>query len=337
MPPTNPHGRPLKVRRAFTLIELLVVIAIIAVLIALLLPAVQQAREAARRSQCLNNMKQLGLAIHNYHDAHQIFPPGYTQESQSGVFQGHSGFYFILPYIDQANLHATFDSNHPINGKSTVPGMRAASVVPIFLCPSESGSRDLASYVSGGSTFLHGKTCYRMNGGSRPVFATSSTNDGVFMCIGPGARKATAAPKGICVNTALVMDGTSNTIAFGEHGLIDDNFDTFLSWNSNSLLKDWTWWYPAGGDNGLQDFMCGSFAPVGYKTPWKKGDPGAPTTQSAWFTYQDMRISAIGSPHTGGANITLCDGSSRFVSNSMSQVVLGYLCQRSDGNVVGDF
>lgn len=332
----NPNQRAIKNVRAFTLIELLVVIAIIAVLIALLLPAVQQAREAARRTQCKNNMKQLGLALHNYHDVHNILPPGYTQENNGG-YQGHSALYFLLPYFEQANLWSTFNANKPLTNKTTSAGVLAASVIPVFLCPSDPGSEGLSSYVSGGNIYLHGKTCYRMNAGSRPFFATSSSNDGVFMCLGPAARKASTAPVGTATKIANLTDGLTNTIAFGEHSLYDPNFDTFITWNSNSALKDWAWWYPAGGDNGIQDLFCGSFSAVGYNTPFKKGDPGAPGSQSAWYTYQDMRLNAIGSMHTGGANVTLCDGSVRFVSNSMSQITLGYLCQRADGNVTGEY
>jgi prepilin-type processing-associated H-X9-DG protein len=239
-----------------------------------------------------------------------------------------------IPYIDQANLWQTFDVLHPINNKSTTAGLLAAATVPVYLCPSDPGAVGLATYTDG---TMYGKICYRLNGGSRPVFATSSTNDGVFMAVGPGARKAKTAPLGTTVKIANITDGLTNTLLFGEHSLIDNNFDSFISFNSNSLLKDWSWWYPAGGDNGLQDFMCGSFAPVGYLTPFAKGAPGAPTVSSAWFTFQDMRISAIGSAHVGGANVTLCDGSVRFVSNSLSQIVLGNLCVRGDGNVVGDF
>ncbi|VAX38341.1 hypothetical protein-transmembrane region and signal peptide prediction, partial [hydrothermal vent metagenome] len=96
-------------KRGFTLIELLVVIAIIAILIALLLPAVQQAREAARRSACKNNMKQIGLALHNYHDVHRSFPPGAMKDEEIGGKPGFSFLVMILPFVDQANVYAGLD------------------------------------------------------------------------------------------------------------------------------------------------------------------------------------------------------------------------------------
>ena len=126
-------------RRGFTLIELLVVIAIIAILIALLLPAVQQAREAARRSVCQNNLKQIGLALHNYHDVHRTFPPGWIGV-ESGVvnFEGESGFgwgAFILPYVDQAPLYQSFDFD-----ESMVHAMNLSKLkqtLSVYLCPSD--------------------------------------------------------------------------------------------------------------------------------------------------------------------------------------------------------
>jgi prepilin-type N-terminal cleavage/methylation domain-containing protein/prepilin-type processing-associated H-X9-DG protein len=331
------------VRQAgFTLIELLVVIAIIAILIALLLPAVQQAREAARRSQCKNNMKQLGLALHNYHDAFNIFPPGLTQENQtwSGGYQGHSAYFYLLPYIEQTALYNSFNMNNPLKNKATGPSQGlSASTVPGFLCPSDAGNSDIATYVSGSTTYYHAKTNYRLNGGQRPIFPTSATNDGLFMLMGPGGKTnhVAGAPDGACIKLSQVTDGTSNTLAFGEHYLVDNNFDTFVSWNSSTLIKDWSWWYPGGGYNGLQDIMIGAFAPVGYMTPWAKGAAGAPTSTTTWYTYQDMRLSAIGSAHTGGANVTMADGSVRFLSNSLDQTTLTYLCQRADGNSTGEF
>ncbi len=285
-------------------------------------------------------MKQLGLALHNYHDVANCFPPGYTQDNRypTGGFQGHSVFYYLLPYIEQTNLYNTFDPLRPRNNVGTTPGVKSGTRIDAFLCPSDPGANPGYKQFNNLAEW-YGATNYRANGGSRPIFATSSTNDGVFMAIGFSARKATTAPVGSCVKIAEVNDGTSNTIAFGEHSLWDPNFDTFTTagWNSNDTINGWARWYPSGGDAGLGNIMCGAFAPVGYTTPWRHGAAGAPTSSGAWFVFQDMRLNAIGSAHTGGANVTLCDGSVRFLSNSLSQTILTYLCQRGDGQVVGEF
>ena len=148
-------------RRAFTLIELLVVIAIIAILIALLLPAVQQAREAARRSSCKNNFKQIGLALHNYHDTQRIFPPGYCRAG-TDIYNNFIGWgTFILPYIDQANLYNQIQSKGGFDNKwygstfSTIGTVEAKTVLPAYICPSDpmgGTNSDLSGY--GKSNYL---------------------------------------------------------------------------------------------------------------------------------------------------------------------------------------
>jgi len=137
----------MKNRRGFTLIELLVVIAIIAILIALLLPAVQQAREAARRSTCKNNMKQIGLALHNYHDTHRTFPPSYVDNHPGGaVFQNNDLAWsmFLLPFLDQAPLYNNISGSGAMDlDWTTIPAMTTGAtayakvVLPAFICPSD--------------------------------------------------------------------------------------------------------------------------------------------------------------------------------------------------------
>jgi prepilin-type N-terminal cleavage/methylation domain-containing protein len=339
---------PVAPKTGFTLVELLVVIAIIGVLMGLLLPAVQMAREAARRTSCQNNVRQLGLAVMNYESARSKFPPGYTQArinaagqvwtggSTSGfTFQGHSVFYYLLPYLEQSNVYDNMDPRVMVNNRVTDPTLnRAATVLRMLICPSDQLTGESERHTNGE---YYGMTSYKANGGTRPIFATSSTNDGMFMAFGPAARKAPSAPIGKELRIAEVMDGLSNTILFGERFHQDDNFDSFTTqagWNSGSTIRTWARWYPAGGDAGLGNIMGGAFAPINYRTPWRHGESGAPTTQGAWFVFQDLRLSAFGSGHPGGASFTMGDGSTRFISDELPQTVLALYCQRADNEII---
>ncbi|MCC6508695.1 MAG: DUF1559 domain-containing protein [Pirellulaceae bacterium] len=335
--PCNGH------RPAFTLVELLVVIAIIGILVGLLLPAVQAAREAARRMSCSNNIKQLGLASHNFESTFKKLPPGFTQDripAPSGAFQGHSVFYYLLPYIEQGNLYNRMDASVPLNNRATTATAALSDAgIPSLLCPSDQLPPSAIPFPSTGTaTQFYGGTSYKANGGSRPIFATSSTNDGVFMCTGTASRRAASAPPGVEVRFRDITDGMSNTFLFGERSHVDRNFDTFTTanWNSGSTLAGWSRWYPAAGDNGLGNIMFGAFAPINYRIPWPHGGPGAPSSQSAWFTFQDMRLSTLGSMHVGGVNVSMCDGSVRFVTDSMPQAVFSQYCRRADGEVIND-
>lgn len=332
--------------QGFTLVELLVVIAIIGILIGMLLPAVQQVREAARRASCQNNLRQLAVACHNFESSFMRFPSGFTQdrinmttgEIGNGPFQGHSVFYFLLPFIEQNNLFDSMDQRIPLNNRVNLPEAgRAGAVIASFLCPSDGLPATAIPHPETGTpNEFYGRTSYKANGGSRPIFATSSTNDGVFMATGSAARRAAGAPEGIQVTIGAIYDGTSNTIFFGERAHEDPNFDTFTQagWTSGSTIKGWSRWYPGGGDAGLSNIMGGAFAPVNYQIPWAHGQPGAPGSQGAWFFFQDLRLSSFGSLHPGGANLAFCDGSVRFISQSVPQTILTFLCQREDGQVV---
>jgi len=326
--------RPPQAHRGFTLVELLVVIAIIATLIGLLLPAVQAAREAARRMSCQNNVKQLALAAVLHHDAKKAFPPGYTQESIGGRYQGHSVFYFLLPFMEQTSVFGSMDPNVPVNNISNVAGSKAAAVIASLVCASDKFPEGNPHQYS--TTEKYGNTSYRANGGSRPIYATSATNDGMFMATGKAARKASSAPSGITVRTKDVTDGTSNTILFADSSHNDINFNSFTTagWNSGSTISTWSRWYPATGDIGMGNFLCGAFAPLNYRIPFAHGAPGAPGSQSGWFTFQDMRLSSIGSEHPGGASVGMADGSVRFLGDATDQTVVSLLCTRADGRVI---
>lgn len=319
------------VQRGFTLIELLVVIAIIAVLIALLLPAVQQAREAARRSQCKNNLKQIGLAIHNYHDTYNCVPYGAsvgydTTLSSSPGFTPRAGFnwrVFILPYVDQAPLYQQLSTVSVLNlaAVSALPAQQ--QVIPVYICPSEvaptvsgnftndadcvsSTTAALASYRgSAGPASMHasmGAGCGLCTDGTNPSVNCLCTNLGLNhvapMGDGPGMFHYRADR----IALKNVTDGTSNTLLAGE--------GTFLNNGQGTNYAQWMGtWAVASTVNGINRPNAG-----------------------AYFNGSGFR-----SYHVGGAQVAMVDGSVRFVSNNINLFVLSYLGTKAGGETVGEF
>ncbi len=218
----------IKNRKGFTLIELLVVIAIIAILIALLLPAVQQAREAARRSSCKNNMKQIGLALHNYHDTHRTFPPSYVDNYPAGaVFQNNDLGWstFLLPFLDQAPLYNNISGSGAMDVDwTTIAAMTTGAtayakvVLPAFICPSdpmEGVNTKIGSY---------GKSNYKIVR-SVITYPTSARRMRDF------------------------TDGTSNTFLSGESDTKDHNGSIWVgkSANSRDIMSQANATYPING------------------------------------------------------------------------------------------
>ncbi len=182
-------------RRGFTLIELLVVIAIIAILIALLLPAVQQAREAARRSTCKNNLKQIGLALHNYNDTHKVLPPGWVSLTNVSGDRRHGWSAFILPFLDQVNLYNDINfEGQPTTGASSISG----NVIPAYLCPSDPTPGRNSSLGNNGK--LNYPACI---GDNSHADAQNGPTDGCFY-------------RNSDVRFRDVTDGLSNTLFVGE-------------------------------------------------------------------------------------------------------------------------
>ena len=284
-------------RRGFTLIELLVVIAIIAVLIALLLPAVQQAREAARRSQCQNNLKQIGLALHNYHDAHGKFPP-YASVGGVGANQdvegGWSWSQRILPQLEQGNLYDQLgvgDTNtiprDPAN-MSNIDDYTTANAgtlerllttkIPVYFCPSANGA-DVNKYQKNLGTMM-----YAVNAAVFPV---------------PNA----ANPKALGIKD--ITDGTSNTVLAGEKALLEGNITAigavwgvskFCQFRIQMIAAQCRMNVPF---DGTHDAATNCFI--------ENGTPIRLVT----------RANAIG-PHVGGCQFLLADGSVRFISENIS-------------------
>ena len=192
MPDSFPKHRP-----AFTLVELLVVIAIVGILIALLLPAVQSAREAARRTQCVNNLRQLALAALNFEAAHASFSPGVVAAEDSALRNGmHSGFVFLLPFLEEQALHDQYDFNqdwkHPNNAAARLTQLSA------LLCPTNN------SQVVDHGQFPGGPTDYAMSKGDTAFLCTSKP-------AGRGLFDVNSA-----VRVGKITDGLSKTLAFGE-------------------------------------------------------------------------------------------------------------------------
>src|SRR5689334_21083210 len=201
-------------KRGFTLIELLVVIAIIGVLVSLLLPAVQQAREAARRTQCKNNLKQWGLAIHNYHDVHGVFPPGACSISGG---RGASMYPMMFPYLDQAPLYNQLNFFVPMyNDARNVP--MTYTIIPAFICPTSTAS-PIYNYNGGTTTIYqqHAMTDYvGIAGSDDPNQPNSAAGSAGWLsaggCFAMSGRWGRAAKIGV----RDISDGTSNVYGVGE-------------------------------------------------------------------------------------------------------------------------
>lgn len=299
----------MKLKRGFTLIELLVVIAIIAVLIALLLPAVQQAREAARRTQCRNNLKQLGLALHNYHGTFNVLPAG--RYSLAGTaYLGHSVQTMLLPYFDQAPLYNTMNTSVGFN---SAPNFAAAAltILPGLLCPSNPVTEGV-----------------NWTGGSNPA-GSDPNNDSARTHYEPIADTGTGRNASLSLVVANgngliyhdsktrfgdVTDGTSNTLAFCE----------IVSTGPGRY--DCCAWIAYADGIGTQN---------GINAPFRSTPGGTPPFAHNMFGGNSF--SGPASYHVGGCHFLMTDGAVRFISQNLSQTVLTGLTTRSGNEVIGEF
>jgi prepilin-type N-terminal cleavage/methylation domain-containing protein len=293
--------------RGFTLIELLVVIAIIAILIALLLPAVQQAREAARRTECKNHLHQFGLAFHNYHDAFNCFPMG----NGGNRFSPHAA---ILAYLDQGPLYNRIDFNVRPNHANNA--FVAAQTPPVFRCPSD---------IDGLPAALGGRNNYWTNIGTSVLNGLPSTNPGNPNFGFPPQNGALVTGK--CNKFRDIVDGTSSTalmsekrLGDGSNGIITPETDDFLSNDS-----------PVDADEARN--MCRALDITNLATqgvsnvgaPWLGADNDTtyymhiltPNDRTCRFPVPGRMAGTANSLHEGGVHTLLCDGSVRFVSENI--------------------
>ena len=335
-----PQSSPVNKRQGFTLIELLVVIAIIAILIGLLLPAVQKIREAANRIKCTNNVKQLALACHNYHDVNERLPPG-------GVFNppllapkladepaNQGGWHvYILPYMEQDNLFQQIP-NLGVYGKNAIPDAIAAGLIPAKLpylrCPSDPDIRDrpVTNY-----TGCQGPQCWRGNCGAAndpyqkycdgssdnpPVPLNPPTFQGYTASANLGKTLDVSQVRGMfgtygpVITFAMATDGLSNTLLLGE------------TLPNQGQSRDGNWAL-AGPGRALSTIV-----PINYFTDYFGSDG---CTVAPLRYYANAVASGFKSRHAGGAYFALADGSVRFLKETIDHQLYQYLGCRDDGQV----
>ncbi len=317
-------------RRGMTLVELLVVIAIVGILIGLLIPAVQSAREAGRRIQCANQMRQLALAAQLFHDSLGSFPPGVDRNNTS---KKTSMFVFLLPFIENGAFYELWTS--PNADRTALAG----TVLPSLVCPD-----DLIPNNPVLHTTYYGLTSYGGCGGTRsfsPCYAVAppcpQQADGVFFETGKFSRPVAGQT---AVSIKMIGDGASRTLLCGERSHYDPNFDSFTSqgWGKGQTLGEYGFWTGSCGSYDLADVTLSSYAPINYRVPdsfANRATMNPPATSSSAFTYyEDLRLCAFGSQHPGGANFAIADGATYFFNDGMALNVLQALSTRNGGEVV---
>jgi len=321
--------------RGFTLIELLVVIAIIAILIALLLPAVQQAREAARRSQCKNNLKQMGLALHNYESTHRVFPPGGL--GYPYVWSAHA---HLLPFVDQANLQNRFNYDvPPLNAFNSGGTFDATQVgnndaaarirLPLMVCPSDKDAVPGSDYAGISYPACAGSG---LNGSATADDGAISNADGVIFSQSQ-------------IRFRDVIDGTSNTIAFGEQLLGDGQDSAPASGDYRQRVIQLTLGAqttpaacdpsaaPAWSGQRGAKWVNGHLADTMYNH-WYGPNASVPDCQNG---FHNFALVSARSAHVGGVQVALVDGSCRFVGENINTDLWRALATRAGGEVIGEY
>ncbi|MCO6455368.1 MAG: DUF1559 domain-containing protein [Pirellulaceae bacterium] len=326
--------RPRKRPAGFTLVELLVVIAIIGILIAILLPAVQAARAAARRMSCSNNLKQITLALHNYHDTYGLFPPGgiFPRTQAADSWSVHAR---LLPFLEQQNLQDLIDWNRTYAQQPNVTRVR----VPVFVCPSE-----VQDHERPDGAITHYPLTYGANYGTWFVYDPNSGLGGDGL-VHPNSLN----------NFATVIDGTSSTLAFAEvkafNPYLRDGGSPAAAGTPVPLTPADAVAY--GGDfksnSGHTEWVDSRVHQTGFTavfTPNTKVLHGsAPDTYDVDFnssregkTINQLTFAAVTSRsyHAGGVMVSLVDGSCRFIPDTIDRAVWWAMATRNGGEVVGD-
>jgi prepilin-type N-terminal cleavage/methylation domain-containing protein/prepilin-type processing-associated H-X9-DG protein len=326
-----------RLREGFTLIELLVVIAIIAVLIGLLLPAVQKVREASNRAQCQNNLKQIGLALHNYEGTYGAFPPGYVSQPGDPAMgpvdpqfndagPGWGWMTFLLPCVEQDNLHSSLNLKLPCYDSANAAAVQTP--VKIFRCPSDSGG--------GNPAFGDTVNVVDINDRTLAVFGRSnyvaSVGSSTLWCSWP----VTLQPNGAMYRNsktriADVIDGMSNTVFVGERSanLADSvwagmvPFSTHFAWPPFASMGTGGIGRPYDGPGA---FVGAHGGPCPYEDPVVIHPPNSPLGHS----------DQMQSLHPGGANILLGDGAVRFYSDGARLSTWAALISRNGGEPIND-
>jgi len=327
---------PRSARRAFTLIELLVVIAIIAILIGLLLPAVQKVREAAARAKCSNNLKQLSLAFHNYHDAHNALPP---DRIAAGGFV--SWAVLIMPYIEQQNIYKLWDTtlkyqDQPNNG---VPGDPTPNNVPIYFCPTRRDTSVGYSVNEASNPVRPGglgdyATCVGTKQGQDPTLQDGMIILGVATFT--DTTKTKVASWHSLTTLQTIDDGTSNTLLMGEKFVKASsqwgmNEDRSVYNGSNSVNYS--------RQAGVTRLKSATSDTTGQKFPIVP-DPTLDTPNTVIVNNIQALNTRFGGPHSGGAICMFAfgDGSVRPVKSSVADDTLTALAARNDGQPIpGDY
>jgi prepilin-type processing-associated H-X9-DG protein/prepilin-type N-terminal cleavage/methylation domain-containing protein len=310
-------------RSAFNLAELLVVIAIIAVLIGLLLPAVQKVRESANRATCQNNLKQLGLAVHNHHDVRGSFPAGFHLAiDMGGGHWAHGTNWWIetFPYFDQDNSYRRWDCSD--NGKNLTGGASAttAQAIKVLLCPSDPLPQPVFHYVAidpynAWANGFYGISSYGGNGGTRSAGDAQTvpqTMDGIFF-------------RDSHVRIADVIDGTSTTLLLGERFHLDPEYDRITAGTEDGpIVKVGLWAFVA--QRAARNLTLSPPVPINYQVP--------PSTAAGDTLTILNRVCAYGSGHPGKANFAFADGSVRILNDQTDLAILRALSTRAGGEVV---